>query len=222
MLKFGILFLILNRLLGNPILAIIVVLVLLYVLDRRFVGLTPSILKPLKKGKRIRALKDQIENSPNLVSAKQELARLLIERKKFKEALKLLEPLQEVLEDSAEFWDDLGHCCWKLGDRDRGNRFMLRALELNPRVKYGEPYLRLAVMHAQKDKELALTYLSAFQELQSSSCEAYYRLADIYKSMQREQEAKAAAEEGLRMYRSLPRYRKRAERGWALRLLLRK
>src|SRR5690606_21400823 len=119
--------------------------------------------------------------SPNDVSAKQELARLYIDRKKYREALQLLEPLQRTLDDSAEYWDDLGNCYMHAGNRERGEACTARALDLNPRVKYGAPYLRLAAYHSRGRTDEALAYLRQFQDIHSSSCEAYDRLADIYK-----------------------------------------
>ncbi|MDF2837612.1 MAG: repeat-containing protein [Paenibacillus sp.] len=222
MFKLTFLFIWLTWLLGNPIIAIIVLLVILYALDRRFVGISPSLFGYFKRNARIRKLKGIIAASPNDVSAKQELARLLIDRKKSEAALRLLEPLGRVLEDSAEYWDDLGQALAAEGRGPEGETAMLRALGLNPRVKFGAPYLRLAAMRANDDQELALSYLKSFQDIHSSSCESYYRMAEVYKRMGKEAEAKGAAEEGLRVYRSLPKYRKRAERGWALRLLFKK
>lgn len=221
MLKFS-LFLLLAWLFGNPFIAILVMLVLLYVLDRRFVGLTPSILKPLKRSSRIRKLKQHIGLSPNDVSAKLELARLFIEKKNYREALKWLEPLQNTLDDSAEYWDDLGTTYLYTGNEERGEACIIRALELNPRVKYGAPYLRLAAYYSNGRIDQALSYIRAFQEIHSSSCEAYDRLAAIYKMLGQAEESKLAVQEGLRIYRMLPRYKKRLERKWAVRLLLKK
>ncbi|MBD2871545.1 tetratricopeptide repeat protein [Paenibacillus arenilitoris] len=222
MLKFSLLFVMLTWLLGNPFVAIIVILLLLYVLDRRFVGLTPSLFKPIKRLSRIKKLKQHIAFSPSDVSAKHELARLLIERKRYREALGRLEPLRDALEDSAEYWDDIGACYLFTGDEERGADSIDRALAINPRVKYGAPYLRLAAHYSSGRSDEALAYIRAFQEIQSSSCEAYDRLASIYKRLGRRQEAKSAIEEGLRIYRMLPRYKKRQERKWAVRLLLKR
>lgn len=216
------LFLILMWLFGNPFIAILVMLIVLYVLDRRFVGLTPSLFKPLKRISRIKKLRQQIDRSPNDVSSKHELARLLIERKKYSEAVRLLEPLQHTFEDSAEFWDDLGASCLYSGDEDRGVAFTLRGLDLNPRVKYGAPYLRLASHFSDGRTEQALTHIHAFQAINSSSCEAYEQLAAIYKKLGDGKEARRSIEEGLRIYRMLPRYKKRQERKWAVRLFWRK
>jgi tetratricopeptide (TPR) repeat protein len=221
MLKFS-LFIFLIWLFGNPFIAILVMLVLLYMLDRRFVGLTPSLFKPIKRLSRIKKLKQQIDSSPNDVSSKHELARLLIERKKYGEALRWLEPLQHTLEDSAEFWDDLGMSYLYTGDEERGVASILRGLDLNPRVKYGAPYLRLASHYSSGQTEKALTYIQAFQTINSSSCEAFDQLTTIYKQLGNREEAKRTTEEGLRIYRMLPRYKKRQERKWAVRLLWKK
>lgn len=98
-----------------------------------------------------------------ILGISEELVRLLIEGKRFKEALVVLEPLKVILKDSAEFWDHLGQCYWADGNVEAGKTYMLKALELNPKIK-----------------------------------------------------------EGLRLYKSLPRYRKRSERKWAIRLLFKK
>ncbi|WP_141500321.1 tetratricopeptide repeat protein [Paenibacillus luteus] len=221
MLKFS-LFFMLFWLFGNPFIAILVLLILLYVLDRRFVGILPSFVKPLKRISRIKKLRQQINQSPNEVSAKHELARLLIERKKYKEALQWLEPLQNTLEDSAEYWDDLGISYLHNGDEERFVASTLHGLELNLRVKYGAPYLRLAAFYSNGRAEQALAYIRDFQTINSSSCEAYDQLAAIYKKLGDDQEARSAIEEGLRIYRMLPRYKKRQERKWAVRLYFKK
>ncbi|OMF31810.1 hypothetical protein BK133_15535 [Paenibacillus sp. FSL H8-0548] len=221
MLKFG-LFILLFGLLGNPFIAILVMLILLYVLDRRFIGIMPSVFKPIKRISRIKKLRQQIERSPNDVSSKHELARLLMERKKFNEALRWLEPLQHTLEESAEFWDDLGTAYLHTGNEESFLSCTQRGLELNPRVKYGAPYLRLASYYSNGRTEQALACIRDFQAINSSSCEAYDQLNVIYKRLGNAAEARSAAEEGLRIYRILPRYKKRQERKWAIRLYFKK
>ncbi|MFD1956602.1 tetratricopeptide repeat protein [Paenibacillus thailandensis] len=216
--KFFILFVLLNFLTGNPIVSVIIILVLFYALERRFIGLTPSIVKPLRRLRQIGKLKKRIDSSPNDVSSKLELARLLMERKKYRQARELLEPLEAVMTDSAEYADDLGVCLMETGNPVEGVAAVRRALELNPRVKYGEPHLRLAAYYARRDAAKALDELESFQRMQSSSCEAYLRLASIYKQMGRGKEAKAAVKEGLNVYRLLPRYKKKTERASAIRL----
>ncbi|MEC0174725.1 tetratricopeptide repeat protein [Paenibacillus favisporus] len=216
------LFFILARLLGNPFLAIIVLLIIVYLLDRKFVGIFPSVTKPFKRMNRISKLRAHVTMSPSDVSSKHELARLLIERKKYPEALRLLESIETQSEDSAEYWDDLGTVKLKLGRIQEGEQHILRALELNPRVKYGRPYLRLADIYKSTDQAKAVSYVQEFQQIQSSSCEGYYLLGMMYKSLGRTQDAKAAFQESIDLYRALPKYKKRQERKWAVLSMLRK
>lgn len=216
------LFSILARLLGNPFLAILVLLIIVYLLDRKFVGIFPSVTKPFKRMNRISKLRAHVTMSPSDVSSKHELARLLIERKKYPEALHLLESIEAQSEDSAEYWDDLGTVKLKLGRIQEGEQHILRALELNPRVKYGRPYLRLADIYKSTEQAKAVSYVQEFQQIQSSSCEGYYLLGMMYKALGRTQEAKAAFQESIDLYRALPKYKKRQERKWAVLSMLRK
>ncbi|MBD3919806.1 hypothetical protein H8B09_13665 [Paenibacillus sp. PR3] len=203
---------------GNPILAFLAMIVILYIIDRRFIGLSPSLVKPLRRMGRIRKLRQQLDMNPNDLSSKLELSKLLIEKKSFRNARELLEPLREreAVEQSAEYWDDLGTCLLRTGESEAGEAAIRQALSINPRVKYGQPYLRLAAMNSIRDTAKALEDLEAFQQIHTSSCEGYYRLAQLNKRMGRKAEAKRALEESARLYRMLPRYKRREERRWAL------
>lgn len=211
------LFLLLSWVTGNPLIAIIIILAVVYFLDRRYVGIMPSIAKPFRRSSKIRKLRTQLASSPFDVSSKRELARLLIESKKYAEAHKLLEEAREASEDSAEYWSDLGAASIGLQQLQDGEQQMLQALRLNERVKYGQPYLQLATAFKDKDPQKALDYASKFGEIQSSSSEAYYLLGSLYQSLGRKDEARQALGESISIYRSLPKYKKRHERGWALR-----
>ncbi|GIP38104.1 hypothetical protein J31TS4_13840 [Paenibacillus sp. J31TS4] len=211
-----VLFSLLWWLLGNPFLAIVVLLVILYVLDRRFLGLSPSFLKPLKRTRRLAKLRQELRLHPHDSRGRLEAAQLLAEKKKYREALDYYESVLPVMEDSAEVRFGIGLCRLRLGEREEGEREMREALRLNPRVHYGEPYLRLGEALAESAPDRALAYLEAFREVHSSSCEAYYRLGLLYKRLGREEEARRAFAETVQLYRSLPKYKRRSERRWAL------
>lgn len=212
-----ILFVFLSWLTGNPLIAIILLLAIIYFLDRRFVGIFPSISKPFRRQRSISKLRQQLALSPFDVSSKRELARLLLEKKKYKEAYGLLEEVQPHSESSAEYWDDLGTALIGLGRLEEGEAHILHALGLNERVKYGQPYLHLASAYKEKDPEKALRYAAKFGEIQSSSSEACYLLGSLYQSLGRKEEANRVLQESLAIYRSLPKYKKRHERKWAVR-----
>lgn len=210
------LFFALTWLTGSPIVALIVLLVVFYVLERRFIGLTPSVLKPLKRSRRLSRLRQELRMSPHQTSAKLEAARILMERKQFAEAGELLRQVASVMDDSADVRAELGICELKLGDLEAGERLLLEALDMNPRIKYGEPYLRLAEAWAGRDASKAIGYLREFASIQSSSCEAYYRLGRLYEQLGQKEEARQAYRETVELYRGLPKYKRRFERKWAL------
>jgi tetratricopeptide (TPR) repeat protein len=200
---------------GNPFLAIIILLIVFYVLDRRYVGIMPNIFRPLQLRSRAKRLKQDLGANPHNTSVKLDLARNLIERKKYHEALPYLEQTMSVMEDSADVHYELGLCQLKLGDLAKGESLMQRAIELNPKVKYGEPYLRLGEALAGVNPAKAVAYLEQFRELQTSSCEAYYRLGQLYQQLGRTSDAKRAFQDTLDIYRALPRYSRRQQRRWA-------
>ncbi|KIL39087.1 hypothetical protein SD70_22485 [Gordoniibacillus kamchatkensis] len=210
------LFAILVYLTGNPLLALVVLLIILYAADRRFVGLMPSVTRPLRLGRKLGQLRQHIQASPHDTSAKLELARVYIEKKRYAEAERLLEGILPIMDQSADVHFELGLCKLKLGRIEEGRSLMDQALELNPRVRYGEPYLRLAEALAADYPEQAVRYIERFRDVQSSSCEAYYRLGQLYEKMGRKQEAKAAYLEVRDVYRTLPGYSRRMQRRWVV------
>lgn len=214
--KLGIFFL-LSWLTGNPIIAILVVLFIVYILDRSFVGIFPSLSKPFKRLSQISKLRQQVAMSPHDVSSRRELARLLMERKKYQEAYDIFLHVEQALANSADYWSDRGISALKLGLLTEGQRDISQALAMNDRVKYGEPYLQLALTLATSEPELALQHAANYSEINSSSIEAYYLLGKLYKSMGHMDKAKLAWSEGSGIYRALPKYQKRKERKWALR-----
>lgn len=201
---------------GSPFLAVILLIIILYVLERRFVGMTPSIVRPFALRRKLSGLRQDLSMNPHNRSVKLEAARIWIQLKKYSEAKRMLLELAETEDDSAEVYYELGLCCLKLGQLEEGERLILRALEINPRVKFGEPYLRLGEALAVMDAERAIGYLERFREQHSSSCETYYRLGRLYRQLGRLEEARQAFRDTLDIYRGLPKYKKRTERRYAL------
>jgi tetratricopeptide (TPR) repeat protein len=208
-------FYILWRLTGNPIIAILVILAIVYFADRRFVGFLPSVTRPFVVRSRMSQLRNTIRLSPHDTSSKVELARLLLEKKRFEEALPLLQAAIKVMPDSAEVMYDLGYSQLKLGQAEEGESLILKALAINPRVRYGEPYLRLSEAVASSQPEKAMRYLEEFRGIHSSSIEGYYQMGQLYTALGNQEQARQAYTEALAIYRALPRYKKRTERKWA-------
>jgi tetratricopeptide (TPR) repeat protein len=209
------LFVILAYILGNPILALLVLLLIVYFVDRRWIGLLPNPGRPLQRAGRIRKLRDELRLNPHHTSARHELARLLMQVKRYEEAAALLEQVRErMASDDAQA--ELAMCYVHLHRQDEAVRLLEDVLARNPRVKYGEPLLVFGSQLARTAPEQALKYLRLFQEVQSSSAEGYYRLGQIYQALGRKEDASAAFREAQEIYRGLPKYKRKSERRWYL------
>lgn len=211
-----ILFGLLTWLLGSPIMAIIVLLLIYYFIDRRFIGLLPNLSAPFKRNRRLRELRRHLATHLHDTSSKLEAARLLVQKGKYSDAERYLREIQPIMTESADVQFLLGICRLESGDLTEGEQLMLNSLELNPRVAYGEPYLRLGEALGKTDAIKAIEYLDAFRQLNTSSCEAYFRLGQIYARLNKEAEARQAFRETLEVYRMLPKYKRKTERKWAL------
>lgn len=167
-------------------------------------------------------LRNELKHQPHHTSAKVEAARILIEKKRYREALTYLEEARLIMDDSAEVLYDIGSCRLKLGNLAEGEALILEALEKSPRVRYGEPYLRLVEAFTQSDPGKAVRYLEQFRVLNTSSCEAYYRLGQLNANLGRKDDARSAYREAVHIYKGLPKYKRRTERRWAILSMLRK
>jgi tetratricopeptide (TPR) repeat protein len=211
LLIFGFLF----WLIGNPFVALIVLMFIIYMLDRRYIGIFPNVIRPFQSSRRLRKVRQELFLSPHNTSLKVEAARILVEKRRYADAIILLDELIQVVDDSAEIWFEAGQCRLKLGDLNIGESHILKALMLNPRVRYGEPYLRLGEAFANVDQTKALHYLRQFQDIHSSSSEAYYRLGQILEKMDQKDQARRAYQGAANIYRTLPKYKRKSERRWA-------
>lgn len=220
MIKFF-LFSLLWMLTGNPIVAIVVILVIYYFIDRRYVGLLPNVATPFRRMSRASNLRRILSMNPYDMSAKYELARLYMERKQFTHALRLLDDMSPSMQDEAYVMADRGVCNLSLGKLEQGEQLVVEAISRDPGTHYGEPYLRLAAAFATVDATKSLGYLEQFQQRNVSSCESLYRLGQLHQQLHRSAGAKAAFRECATTYRTLPKFRKRRERRWVLFAMLR-
>jgi tetratricopeptide (TPR) repeat protein len=200
---------------GNPFVAFLVLMIVVYLLERRYIGIFPNLFRPFQLTQRLRRIRQELSLSPYNASLKLQAARILLEKRRYSDAMVLLDELIPVMNDSAEVWFEAGRCRLKLDELSLGESHILHALQLNPRVRYGEPYLRLGEAYVNVDQTKALHYLRQFQEIHSSSCEAYYRLGLVLEKIGQKEQAKQAYQEAITIYQSLPKYKRKSERRWA-------
>ncbi|MFQ5793220.1 MAG: tetratricopeptide repeat protein, partial [Acidobacteriota bacterium] len=102
-----------------------------------------------------------------------------------------------------------------LGDWEQGRDYVQRALEIDPKFRYGEPHLRLADYHFERRHFAeALSHYETFRSIHSSSAEGLYKMGLCYFEVGRFPEAREVLTTAIEAFRTGPRYKRREDRPW--------
>ena len=167
---------------------------------------------------RIRALDAQISANPANVTARRDLAVLWLERLRPGRALELLEETAKRDPDDAELLYLTGLARLRSGDAENAIPPLVRAVEIDPRVRFGEPYLVAAEALLKLGRlEEAEDALERYVDSNSSSVQGYVRLAGVRSERGNRDGARKALAEALETWSQIPRFRRRSELRWWLR-----
>jgi tetratricopeptide (TPR) repeat protein len=212
------LFAVLTWMTGNPALALVVVLV---ITAAGYGYLSASLFRvprAIDRWLTIRELGRTVGTNPHDATAQADLGRLLVEAGQPARAVAHLETAHARAPEVAETTYYLGAARLRLGDVTHGRPLIEEALAQDPRLGYGEPYLRLADYYLEHGQPAeALTHLERFAEMHASSVEGQYKLARAYQATGQLDRARSALDDAARAYRSAPRFKRREERIWRLR-----
>jgi len=208
------LFFLLSRLLGSPLLALVVLGAMAYLADARWNG---RWFLPGRMWQRRQAMADlrrTIERNEHDVGAHSDLGRLLVQQGRYEQAFPHLERAIRRMEESPETNFYYGVSLLHTGRSDEGERRVRRALEINPRFLYGEPQVLLARTHLERDAEEARRWAEQAVKLNTSSVEGWVVLAEAEQRRGDEAAAHRAFEQAKNAYRQLPAYLHLPNRKW--------
>jgi len=166
---------------------------------------------------RIRALDRQIEANPANVTARRDLAMLWLERMRPGRALELLVEADRRDPNNAEILYLMGLSRLRSRDAEGALDPLVRAVEIDPRVRFGEPYLVAgqALLKLGRFAE-AEDSLERYVRANSSSVEGHYLLAKARIECDDREGAKKALAEARATFWQLPGRKKREQAGfWA-------
>ncbi|MDI1432824.1 tetratricopeptide repeat protein [Polyangium sorediatum] len=186
-----------------------------------FVALRPFIPDPIVLARtwgKIRALDAQIAANPANITARRDLAIIWLERLRPRRALELLDEARRRAPDDAELLYLTGLARMRCGDPEGALAPLVRAVELEPRLRYGDPYLAAAEALLMLGRlEEAEDALERFTRTNSSSIQGHVLLSDVRRKLGDAEGANAAIREALDTWKTLPRYRRRSEVPWWVR-----
>ena len=170
---------------------------------------------------RIRALTAQIEANPANVTARRELATLWLERLRPARALELLVEADRRDPDSPEILYLMGLAKLRSGDAAGALGPLVQAVERDPKVRFGEPYLVAgqALMELERHEE-AEDAFDRYVGSNSSSVMGYYLLGKARAARGDRDGARKAHQEARTTFGQLPGYKKRGQTRWWLRSVL--
>jgi len=221
MLTKWILWMLLARLTGSPLLSLLALVVLYLVLDRFTLQLLPSPLRLWARWRRAGQLQRLLETNPHDRRARYELADLWVARGRHADAVRVLKPNLEAGDEDAATLYLLGVAYLGAGQAAQGELLLDEAERLEP--GYGLGAIELARGRSRLARGAltgdagALSALERFCRARPGSVEGRVLLARALERAGRSAEAAQARDLAWSDYRAAPRFQRRRERRWAWR-----
>ena len=194
---------------------ILLVGVVAFFLLRRFI---PDPVVLFRTFGRIQALRRQIDANPANVTARRDLATVYLQRLRPGSALTLLDEARKRFPDDPELLYLTGLAHSKRGEHDKALGPLVRAVEIDPKVRFGEPFLVAGdALSALGRSDEAVDAYERFVSSNSSSIQGHLKLAMALEKTKETEGAQKSLDEAFSTWRQLPGFQRRKQVGWWLR-----
>ncbi len=213
------LWVLLSWLLGNPLLAAVILLAAWWLGDRATFRVLPDPVRRFGRRSRIAALRRTLASNPHDRRSRLELANLLLDAGKPRQAAEALGPNVEAGDDDVYTSFAMGTALARTGATERAERFLAAARAREPSFRMGEIDLEVGRMRlASGDAAGALEPLRRVVAERPGTVEGRYLLARALDAVGDAAAAAGARDDAWREYVSLPRFRRQHERPFAWRI----
>jgi tetratricopeptide (TPR) repeat protein len=178
-----------------------------------------------KHAGKVRALKAQIAQNPDNVTARRDMAKIWLEKRRPRRALPLLvearrRPAQSD-DQAAELAFLYGKALFAAGRAEEALPPLVEATGLNEKLQYGDAYLVAGrALYALARNAEAEDAFARFVSINSSSVEGQVRLACARREQRDQAGARQSTRDALDTFAHLPGFRRRKELLWYLRARL--
>src|SRR5512142_1874166 len=213
------LWILLSWILGNPLLAAVILLAAWWLGDRATFRVLPDPLRTLGRRGRIAALRRTLGANPHDRRARLELANLLLDARRPGKAAEVLAPNVEAGDDDVHTSFAMGTALARTGAYDRAEGFLAAARSREPSFRMGEIDLEVGRMRLRKgDAAAAVEPLRRVVAERPGTVEGRYLLGRALAALGDAAGAARARDEAWREYVALPRFRRHQERPFAWRI----
>ncbi|MFZ5891934.1 MAG: tetratricopeptide repeat protein [Myxococcota bacterium] len=181
--------------------------IVLFLLLRPYIPDPKAVFRALSRSRTLRA---QVALNPANAVARRELAEIFLETLRPRAALKLVDEALQRAPDHAELTFLRGLALQRSGRNEAALAPLVRAVELDPRVRFGEPFMVAGdALSALRRHEEAVDAYERYVEANTSDVAGYVRLARAHARLGQRSEAQKQLREGLDTLASLPGWRTR-------------
>ncbi len=193
---------------GNPLLALAVIVIIYFFIDRRFIGLLPDFAASWRRRMRISELERIVRANPHNGDALLELGVHYFERGKFRNAVDVLEKAYSKMKDWPDVHFYLGASLYETGHRAKGLMEIQKAVDMNPKISRGMPYIYL-IRSVLDNREGGSTETWEACLLRSGSVHSFFQAGKLFRRYGQKKGAEKFFLEVLENYRmSSPTFRR--------------
>lgn len=143
---------------------------------------------------------------------------LLVERKRYAEALALVKPNLEAGDQDSSTLFVMAQACFGTGHWEQGEVFLDEVIERDPKFRMGEVHLERGRWRLErKDAQGALTALRELTSARPGTVEGKVLLARAHQALGDHAAAAHSRSDAWREYVNAPRFQRRRDRWWAWR-----
>ncbi|OPY63104.1 MAG: Tetratricopeptide repeat protein [Pelotomaculum sp. PtaU1.Bin065] len=210
------LYMLLTLLTGNPLLSLVILLLIFFFAEQRFIGILPDISAHWRQGKKTKLLQKEIRLNPANAEACLELGEIYFRRGKYGQALSFLENASGKMAGHPLFHFYLGATYYYLGKIEEGEKEIEKAIEANPKVSFGEPYLFIISIYLQRKQPDTRIEHVFNQLLLYGSPKTFYQAGRLFLNNDDKERARLLFKETIENYDACRGALRRFYRRWAL------